>query len=168
MKKTVSILFFTLFLLGAIIFSFQQQKEKFLPPSRLPEEVVPSPISTNRCYEWTTPEGDRAALRIVSLDGELTGSFNWLPAEKDSKTGIFDGALTEESTEDGLSVAELWWHTKGEGVTATEQLFVQFDEQRARTGFGEMKDRGDGTFVYANLSDISYMPEMAAIACSEI
>ncbi len=166
MKKAISILFFTLFLIGAIVFSFQKQKNEFLPPQEIAQQVPAAP--ENRCYEWSTPAGDRATLHLtIDEVTDLTGSFNWLPAEKDSKTGIFEGVRAEETAEDGLSTAELWWHTKAEGTTATEQLFVRFNDTKAEAGFGEMKDRGDGTFVYADLMAVSYVPVMEAVACPE-
>lgn len=118
------------------------------------------------CYLWSTPAGDRATIDLSVVPGGATsGSFEWVPAQKDSKRGSFEGVAYATDEEGIKRVMKGWWHTSAEGTTATEELSIRFDDKTAAAGFGEMKDRGDGTFVYANSTNLSYAPTLSRIDC---
>lgn len=120
------------------------------------------------CYIWNTEAGDSASLRMaITPDQQVSGSFAWEPAEKDSKRGEFEGVAGALDQKSMSRTADLWWRTSAEGMTATEQLFVKFGDGSAVAGFGEMKDRGDGTYVYANPSAIFYGPTLSQTDCGD-
>lgn len=122
---------------------------------------------THYCYEWGTNAGDRASVEIfVAPGGDSSGSVAWVPAEKDSKRGAFEGVAYATDEEGIKRLMKGWWKTSGEGMTATEELYIRFDEKMAAVGFGEMKDRGDGTYVYANTATLSYVPSLLRVDCA--
>ncbi len=129
-----------------------------------------TPVSKDYCYIWNTEAGDSATLRVTFSgdDGSATkGIFVYRPAEKDSKQGPFQGVVGPVDAKTGTRSASLWWNASGEGVTATEQLSLIFEGSIVSVGFGEMKDRGDGVFVYAHPKDISYSLHLQQTDCSD-
>ncbi|MEK7140191.1 MAG: hypothetical protein AAB815_00225 [Patescibacteria group bacterium] len=111
---------------------------------------------------------DRYTLRLV-LDGEkVTGELNFLPAEKDSKVGEFEGTTGAVDPKMMARKADLWWYSFGEGISVKEELKIIFGEGTASIGFGEMKDRGDGVYVYKDSTKISYNLELTDVACLDL
>lgn len=117
------------------------------------------------CYIWNTEAGDKAMLSIDIREDKAIGEFYWLPFEKDSKTGIFKGNLSQAS--ETSRIVSGFWETKAEGMTANEEIKIILEENIAKVGFGEMKDRGDGVYVYANPDDLSYEPNLQETDCGD-
>jgi hypothetical protein len=119
------------------------------------------------CYIWNTEAGDKAQLSMDIRGSEVIGELNWLPAEKDKKTGIFKGTA---STVDPYSMSRTFdgfWDVSAEGMTSKEQLIIKFGDGTANVGFGEMKDRGDGVYVYAHPESLSYEPNLSQTDCGD-
>lgn len=135
-----------------------------------PVAEAPKPESIDICYVWSTEAGDNASLRM-NFTGEngsnVTGSFNFRPAEKDSKTGTFVGTAGAVDQQSMSRTASVIWQASAEGTTNPEELSIVFGEGNAAVGFGEMKDRGDGTYVYANPKAISYAPTLQQVDCAD-
>lgn len=135
-----------------------------------PVADAPSQETIDICYVWNTEAGDNASLRM-SFSGpngsNVSGSLNLRPAEKDSKTGVFAGTAGSVNPQSMTRTASLIWQASGEGVTNPEELSVIFGEGNAAVGFGEMKDRGDGTYVYANPQAVSYEPILQQVDCAD-
>lgn len=130
----------------------------------------PSPEARSICYIWNTEAGDSASLSMT-FTGEggsvVNGFFNWRPAEKDSKTGAFTGTAGPLDQSSMSRTANLWWEASAEGTTVTEELQVVFGDGSAGVGFGEMRDRGDGVYVYADKSALSYEPTLSQTDCDD-
>ncbi len=148
-------------IVAILAFSFLHKKKA--------DDVVNVPMdSTELCYIWNTEAGDRASLRMdITRDGKVTGSFDWIPAEKDSKRGSIEGVAGPLERITMSRTADLWWTASAEGTTNTEQLIVKFGEGTAYPGFGEMKDRGDGTYVYADPGAITYSLALQDTDCND-
>lgn len=122
------------------------------------------------CYIWNTEAGDKMQLKVVlegvNTDGtaKVSGFFNTYFAEKDSKVGTFEGALFSEGQQ---TTVRATWNTQSEGLSAQEQLFIDFTENTARPGFGEMKKSPEGIYVYADASSISYPFNLQKTDCSD-
>ena len=70
-------------------------------------------------------------LRMSLSKDTVTGELNYLPAEKDKKTGTYEGTV---SAVDRMAMARTilaTWHTKGEGIEADEDLKIVFGEGNA-------------------------------------
>lgn len=95
---------------------------------------VSTPIASGQyCYAHTTPEGapdgDRVLLRL-EVDGlRVSGSFDWLPAEKDSRRGTLDGVLT------GHTIVADYRYTQ-EGTTASATLRIELNDATANVSGG--------------------------------
>lgn len=127
--------------------------------------VTSAPEVKEICYIYNSEAGDNMSLRIASSDGvSVTGSLNFFSAEKDSKTGNFYGTT---KIEDGVGYISAIWDTSGEGVNNKEELFIIFEQNVARVGFGEMKDNGNGVYIYAEPKNISYSLNLQQTDCSD-
>ena len=125
--------------------------------------------SVDICYIWNTEAGDNASLRM-NFSGDnginVAGSFNFRPSEKDSKTGAFIGTAGSVDPQGMSRKASVIWQASAEGVTNPEELSIIFGEGSASVGFGEMKDRGDGVYVYVNPKSISYSLNLQQTDCN--
>lgn len=111
---------------------------------------------------------DRDWLRL-NLDGnKVTGEFQHLPAEKDSKVGLFEGEVGSLDPNIMGRAVTAWWQAKAEGTTVTEELVIHFGEGDAKAYFGEMVDRGDGVYIYKDKSKLKNGPTMFQIYCGDL
>jgi hypothetical protein len=141
----------------AIVLLFKKHKEAPAPISTATNEQ-----GTELCYVWNTEAGDNASLRVrTKTDSTVIGSFHWIPAEKDRMVGDFTG------TADATGSATTWWNVSAEGTQGTQELRFKYSDTQAFVGFGEMKDRGDGVYVYANPGAIFYEPPLSKTDCSD-
>jgi hypothetical protein len=134
----------------------------------LPEKdkvAVEDGYETSACYlsSRQTDRGFSDTMWIkLNVDGNsVTGEIHVLPAEKDSKVGTFSGTLTAPFV-DGF------WNTMAEGMTATEELRLRIENSSARIGFGEMIDRGDGTYVYRDKNALTYSDPIPQVSCGDL
>lgn len=121
-------------------------------------------------YEKLADRGqsDIAWLKLNLTGDEVAGEFQNIPVEKDKKIGIFDGTVGPLDPIAMARTADVWWHSEAEGMNVTEQLKIVFGEGNATVGFGEMVDRGDGVYVYKDISNLYYIPSMSDVACQEL
>lgn len=124
------------------------------------------------CYQYTkqTAGGltDRAWLKM-NIDGtKVTGEYQNLPAEKDSKAGTFTGTVGAMDPNISARTADVMWKSMAEGMTVTEQLKIQFGEGSAVALFGEMVDRGDGTYLYKDVTKLTSGFQMSQIDCEQM
>ncbi|MFA5791471.1 MAG: hypothetical protein WC884_00315 [Candidatus Paceibacterota bacterium] len=174
MKKVLLIII----ILGVIfgIFYFLDKKEAIAPVVVPPVVITPVVNESKKvelCFaKFGTPDldgnYDKYTLRLM-LNGEKTkGELNFLPKEKDTKTGEFEGTVGAVDKVMMARTADLWWFTFGEGMNVKEQLKIIFGEGTARIGFGEMVDRGDGVYIYKNPEKISYTLNLTDVACADL
>lgn len=140
-------------------------------------EISTSP--TKICFVKAAPAAtgtDKYTLDITITGATATGSLALLPSEKDKKTGDFTGTMDKANVNGMIdtnimgNLGTFWWKTTAEGMTNTEELRIKFadpmsGQARAFIGFGEMKDRGDGTYIYADPAAIDYSLELAEVNC---
>jgi hypothetical protein len=111
---------------------------------------------------------DADTLRMTLAGEKVTGELDLLPAEKDSKTGTFDGTVGPVDPTMMARKAQVWWRTTAEGMNTTEELRIIFGEGTASIGMGEMTDRGDGVYVYKDPENISYTLELSDVSCKDL
>ncbi len=111
---------------------------------------------------------DTHTLRIL-LDGtKVTGELKFLPAEKDSKVGLFTGEVSSvDPYMMGRTVTAIW-DTFAEGMNTKEELSIIFGEGTASIGFGPMVDRGDGVYIYKDTNKLTYGENMTDVACNDL
>jgi hypothetical protein len=119
------------------------------------------------CYIWNTEAGDKATLKIATSGEIAMGTINWLPAEKDKKTGDFSGTIGLIDDSSNGKVINGLWSTSAEGMDNIEQVKIKFGEDTANVGFGQMIDKGDGTYVYADPENLSYEPTLSKTDCND-
>jgi len=111
---------------------------------------------------------DRAWLKLSILDEKISGEFQNLPAESDSKVGDFEGTVGPLDQTIMARHADVWWNSRAEGMEVKEQLSIQFGDGSATVGFGEMVDRGDGVYVYKDPTKLYWIKGMDQTNCDSI
>lgn len=128
------------------------------------------PIAMCYSYDRVTSRGyhDKETLTLM-IDGEkVTGEYKYQPAEKDSKTGTFEGVVGPMDPKISARTADVWWNVAAEGMQAIEQLKIQFGEGSAVALFGEMKDGDDGRYLYAHPNKLTPGFQMDQKDCTMI
>ncbi len=159
---------------GAIVFGLFRS-----PKTDVINEPVVNPVVNgeprNLCYSYSskTSSGltDRALLKM-SFSGtngsSVSGEFQNLPAEKDSKVGTFSGTATTLDQNTMSRTANVLWDAKAEGTTVKEELIIKFGDGAAATAFGEMVKGANGVYVYKDKSKLTYGPTMNQVDCGLI
>jgi hypothetical protein len=169
MKKILIYVLLIIIVLSGVIFLIIKNKKENVA-------VVPTvKESVEMCYQYSkeTSRGfvDRVWLEmnITGDKGEnVTGEYQTLLAEKDSKIGKFSGTIGAMDPKIGGRIADVWWDSLGEGMQVTEQLEIQFGEGNAVALGGEMIDRGDGTYIYKDTTKLTPGLEMSQIDCEKL
>ena len=133
-------------------------------------KVAPESSPINLCFSKVgTPNvrgyADEYTLRMLLDKENVTGELKLLPAEKDSKVGKFSGTVGAVDKMMMARTVDVWWDSSAEGMQVKEQLRIIFGEGTAQIGFGEMVDRGDGTYVYKDPTKIDYSLSLTDVAC---
>lgn len=172
-KKFREILFLVIIITSVVLFFVQEFGPKEAPISPVIEKPVVNIVDL--CFaNFGVPNEngfyDKYTLRMSLNNTEKTvsGELNFLPAEKDSKTGEFEGSVSD--VDDILMARKIdaWWDTMAEGMNTKEELKIIFGEGVASILLGEMEDRGDGVYVYKYPDSNDYDLELRDISCSEI
>lgn len=168
MKKLLYSLVFILIVILAILFIYNKiQVAKNTP-------AIDTQKTIQLCFykegENKTPQGyyDITWLKMNLTGDNVTGEFRNYPAEKDSKIGTFEGTVSKVDPYMMGRTADVMWNSLAEGMQVKEQLKIVFGKGNAQAGYGEMMDRGDGVYVYKDVSKLTYGMSMNDVACSEI
>jgi hypothetical protein len=171
--KKILIIFLFILTLGLIIFSLlsdynkNQQEE-----TKTDNPIVTSKDITESCYyrKTLTKNGlsDIAWLKIIGNDIAVSGELRNLPAETDSKIGLFEGQIIETNSLENLKKANVIWDTFAEGMRNKEELIFDYGEQYAIVYFGEAFDRGDGVYMFKNKNNLFPQSKMNKIDCLEL
>lgn len=166
MKKILIYVVLFVIILTGIAFVISRNKNTKKDVVVIPQE----PISMCYQYSKVTSRGfvDRMWLQMNISGSNVTGEYQSLLAEKDSKVGKFSGTVGPMDPKISGRIADVWWESEGEGMSVTEQLKIEFGEGSAVTLGGEMIDRGDGTYVYKDSNQIASGPQMSQIDCESL
>lgn len=164
MKKILIYIVLFIAIIVGIVFLISKNKEK---------DVAVIPVISKEpilmCYQYSkeTPSGfaDRAWLKMNILGDKVTGEYQNIPAEKDSKVGEFSGTVGSMDPKISGRIADVWWDSEGEGMSVTEQLKIEFGEGGAVALFGEMVDRGDGVYLYKDATKLTSGFQMSQTDC---
>lgn len=162
-KQTVVVII--VLALGIFAFTKNQPEKLTIEESQLPNNE-----GINFCYIWNTESGDSASLKmnLTGSGGSIAnGSFVYMPAQKDKKTGTFTGIAGPVDKMAMARTAKLVWTAMGEGTTNKEELYIKFGEGNAYPAFGEMVMGADGVYVYKNPNNLSYPIAMQETECTD-
>lgn len=143
-------------------------KEKTnLPDDSWSINLAPEVSARQLCYIWNTEAGDSAKLSMDLRADKVIGEFYWLPFAKDKKTGVFKGSVTPMDPMTSSRTVSAIWEVSAEGMINKEEIKIIFGEGTANVGFGKMKDRGDGVFIYANPDKLYFGPNLQQTDCGD-
>lgn len=167
--KQIIIIVLIVIVIGAIVLGLKSKKERVVTSdNRDTNKEEQNPV--NLCYYV----GDKTMsgfynvtwLKLNILGDKITGEFQNLPAESDSKVGTFEETtLSVDPNIIGRRSATVWWNSRAEGMEVKEELDIMFGEGSATVGFGKMIDRGDGVYVYEDKRDLYYVKSIDQIDC---
>lgn len=141
---------------------------KITPPDTSLNTDVPSKVTTEKlCYIWNTEAGDRAKLSIDIRGNKATGTFYWFLTKNEPKTGIFIGTVSSIDPKTMKQTISALWDSKKGTKTQKEEISIIFGKGVANVGFGAMKDRGDGVYIYTNPGKLSYEPNLQQTDCND-
>lgn len=162
MKK---IIIFLIVIVLLIVF-FVSQKDKGVSEI---EPIAQEPSSLCYYSENLTQSGlyDRSWLRLNLVDEKISGEYYNLPAEKDSKFGIFKGIHSKDDL-GVMSRADVLWEAQAEGTIVSEQLLINFTQNEAFVGFGEMKLGENDIYVYSDPESIPYWQTIPTLSCEDL
>jgi|GEM_PF-3213593 len=164
MNKKIFLGVVVIFVLLAIFLVLTKKEKQIELPNQLDEIQE---IAMCYSYEKEASFGlkDQAWLKTFIKGEFIKGEYHNVPAEKDSKTGTFEGYVYTDATAPG-TFSDVWWYSFSEGVYTMEQLYLSFDNDGVSALFGEMVDRGDGVYVYKDTENLTKEFQMSEIDCS--
>jgi hypothetical protein len=170
--KQVIIIILILAIAGLVILNFSIKKETKIIPKDNTVVNTETPRTYNLCYykgtKTTSGYYDISWLKLNTTGDKVTGEFDNLPAEKDSKVGDFEGTVGPLDQNIMARHASVWWNSFAEGMRVKEELAIQFGDGSATVGFGEMIDRGDGVYVYKDKTNLYWIPAINQIDCDTL
>jgi len=139
MKKLFLALMFSLAFL-----SCKQKEEDKATEQPETATIIKENKDGNFCYLKVVSR-DSIILNYTRKGDSVSGIFNWLPYEKDKKTGTFQGTIKGNS-------ATAVGHYFSEGMEYHEELFFTITGNQAAVKFGEMMESDDGVWRYKNIN----------------
>ncbi len=176
--KQISILIIILVVIGSLISYILQSKNNTPVPEKgnivatneLAEVIAIKPIEM--CYDLSdkTSRGfyDKALIKMQITGDKVIGEFKDIPSEKDSKVGKFEGTVGLLNKETMSRRANLLWDSEGEGMSAKEELIIDFGDGSAVVGYGEMVDNGNNVYVYKDKTKLIFSKNMSQIDCGTL
>lgn len=159
MKKNLLILILILVVIGISYFEFSK---------RVPTYKV---ADADLCYVFMENKDDGSfdeyKLRFSIKDSQVLGNLEFLPSEKDKKTGSIEGTVIKPISDKEAYRADLWWTASAEGRTVKEELKIIFGDGTASIGLGEMIEGEDGIYKYKSIPEIVYGIVLYQTPCVE-
>lgn len=168
--KTVLIIIAIVLLVVLVLFFTRNkagEEKTNLPDSSLDINLSPEVNAQQLCYIWNTEAGDSAKLSMDIREDKVIGEFHWLLTKNELKSGIFRGNVSPVDAKTKKQAVSAVWDSKKGTVTRQEELTIIFGGGIANVGFGTMKDRGDGIYVYANPEKLSFEPNLQQTGCGD-
>jgi len=138
MKNNLTIIILSMFV-GFLFIGCKNSNEQKQDSNTkdLKEDKSIENITTNKlCFQNEYPFQDNPSMKDVeeltlSIEGEkVTGSYNWLPAQKDQRKGSLTGTI-----KDKMITAE--YRFLQEGIEATTQLVIKINDEKAEITGGD-------------------------------
>ena len=130
-------------LMSGIVFGACQKKEETtVTEETTVEETAPEaqPVASKECYLKVMGK-DSMMFEMERSGDNVTGVFNWVPAEKDKKMSTYTGTLKGSQ---GTAIAE----ASAEGMTNKEELHFTVNETTVAVKMGNMVEGKDGVWTY--------------------
>lgn len=139
-------------------------------------KITDSEISIDNkeyCYykeDFKTSGYRDVAWMKISEDGNtVEGEFRNLPAETDSKVGLFTGLIIKSDLKNNTKTADVVWDTFAEGMNNKEQLIFDYGNDFAIVYFGEMQEEGEsGVYVFKDKNNLFPQNKMNNMDCLEL
>ncbi len=160
MKKNILVVILLVVILGLLYFKFG---------NKISTAKV---IDADLCYTFMQNKEngifDEYKLRFSIKDSVAIGTLQFLPSEKDKKTGSIEGKVIKPSSDMEAYRADLIWTVLSEGTVTKEELKIIFGDGTASIGLGDMIEGEDGIYKYKSIPEIVYGLVLYQTPCEEI
>ncbi len=159
-------------IIGGVFLNMRMKKQAIVSQAPQADQTTDEAKTYNLCYYRSDKTDidlyDKAWLKLSLTGSKVTGEFQDLPSEKDSKVGTFEGEAFPLDQSTMSRSADVWWDSRAEGMEVKEELKMKWGDQSATVGYGEMVDRGDGTYVYKDKENLYWIKQMNQIDCDDL
>lgn len=125
--------------------------------STVPEPVVVATSENQELCFSKNFNGDITEAKITINNGNVSGTFNWIPIEKDSARGTVSGTV------DANGEMNLIYDYMIEGAHQTEEKVMKIENGKLLIKHGELLDpKYDGHLVYKDVSTATYSETLEA------
>lgn len=100
---------------------------------------------------------DTMIFTVERQGDNVSGVFNWLPQEKDKKTGTFKGTMKD-------NVGTVIYTYNAEGTEQKEELVFKIDEKEVAIKYGEMEEV-NGIWKLKNMEKADYTEALPRVDC---
>ena len=168
--KQVIILILIIGVTVGVFLSIKHNKEEKVTTQSIDNQPESKPSETRSLCFYRSDKTDRgfydkAWLKLNVTGDKVTGEFQNLPAETDSKVGTFEGTINPLEQSSMSRSANVWWSAQAEGMKEKDELLIKWGDGSATVGFGELIDRGDGVYVYKDINNLTYIKSMPQMDC---
>jgi hypothetical protein len=145
-----------------VIIIFNKQKPPIpetITPITQTESVVPVatiPENQEMCFSKNS-NGDITEAKLTINNANVTGTFNWIPFEKDSARGTLSGTVAANGE------MNLLYDYMIEGAHQTEEKIMKIEDGKLLIKHGELLDpKYDGHLVYKEKTSAVYSETLEA------
>lgn len=138
------------FVLAITLMGCKKETPEVTPTEPTEEETKPVVVPKTECYAYEL-KGNKIDMQVDYDGTNLSGTLNYLFAEKDNNVGTFTGKLENE-------ILLLEYTFQSEGVQSVRQVAFQIQGDKLVEGYGEMTDDGTHFKDVSTLKFDSKMP----------
>lgn len=127
------------------------QVEQSINQTIIVQEKKPEVIPQNQSLCFSRTENRDVTTATITINGEkVTGTFNWIPFEKDSARGTLSGTLQNGEM-------NLMYDYMIEGARQTEEKIMKIENGKLFIKHGELEDpKYNGNLIYKDKASAVY------------
>lgn len=142
-------------------------------PTETNQEEELMTISNEQCFaqeqaseidEETTLYG-YSFLRATINKGQVMGTYENYPAEKDAMYGTFSGVVNMDDM--GSTFLTTSYDYSAEGMQTTEEKYFILNGEVAYVGYGQMTDNDQGMYQYEDPTMIDFSYTIPKVSCEK-
>lgn len=125
------------------------------------------------CYYKETKGDTTTDFAFTSIkygnNDKVSGIINWLPGEKDSLVGGYEGVVEANAGMAGYpSRLNVIYTATGEGQTSKQQEIIIVGASDIKTGVGEKTQDANGVWQFKNINNLTYSNALPLVDCASV
>lgn len=125
------------------------------------------------CYYKETKGETTSDFSFTSIkygdSNKVEGIINWLPGEKDSMVGVYEGVVEASGAVAGYpSRLNVVYTATAEGQIAKQQEIIIVGASDIKTGVGERQQDANGIWQFKNTNNLTYSNALPMVDCASV